>query len=299
MSNELQNKKRKLGALKAAAATGEQRKYLISGNGTKITVLREISQDELVSLVADHGTTVNELRFEYREDSQPITFSDFKFPNLEKLSFWYCAMDFFRLVNAPKLKSLSIEQASCCSLEHFSFCLPSLEVLSFEFCTINDPSDFGESVSNSPLLDRLIAYKLWGLGDSLGRKTVYLPSCTYLDLYRSDDISSLKIYAPRLESLNLRACGINKLWFGKRGKKEHAEWNLKSPEKPTSFIVNVVNTGIRGQCRKYLKSHPRVSFITWREKDNMFMCDFKPQGGDDERAKWNSDYDEEERARYF
>lgn len=300
MSEEPQKKKRKLGAQKAAAATEEQKKYSITENGTKIEVSTVISQDELVSLVADHGTTVKELRFQYEDESQPISFSDFEFPNLEKLEFYYCAVDFFSLVNAPKLKWLSIEQASYCSIEHITFRLPSLEVLSFEFCTINDPSDFGESLTNSPLLERFIAYKLWGLGDSLGRKTVYLPSCTDLSLYRSDDISSLKIYAPRLQSLNLRACyDMSKLWFGKRGKKGHAAWNLKSPEKPTPFTVNVVNSGIRGECRKYLKSHPRVSFITWQANDNMFMCDFESQGGDDERAKWNSDYDEEERARYF
>lgn len=33
-----------------------------------------------------------------------------------------------------------------------------------------------------------------------------LPACTILDLYRSDDLESLDLYAPRLQSLNLQAC---------------------------------------------------------------------------------------------
>jgi len=299
MSEEPQKKKRKLGAQKAAAATEEQKKYSLAENGTEIEVSIAVTQDELVNLVALHGATVKKLTFHYEEESKPIRFAHFEFANLEQLEFNYCAVGVFNLVNAPKLKSLSIEQCSYCPLYCIAFRLPSLESLSFEFCTIDDPSDFGDSLSNSPLLKRVYAYKLWGLGDSLGKRTVYLPNCTELNFYRSDDLSSLKIYAPRLESLNLRACySMTKLWFGKRGKKEHATWNLKSPAKPTSFTVNVVNSGIRGECRKFLKSHPRVSFITWRAEDGMFFDPYSRRAGDDQRAQWNSDYDEEQYANF-
>jgi len=295
MSDEPEKKKRKLGALTAAAATEEKEKYVTTENGSKIEVLSALTQDELVNLVKHHGSTVKELTFRYENESDPIDFKYFEFPNLERLEFNYCAVDIFILVNAPKLKILNIDQCSYSPLLYIKFRLPSLQRLGFDFCTIEDLSDFGDSLSNSPLLESFYAYKLWGLGDSLGKKTVYLPNCKDLNLWRSDDISSLKIYAPRLKSLNLRACySMTKLWFGKRGKKDHATWNVKSPEKPTSFTVNVVHSGIRGECRKYLKSHPRVSFITWRAEDNMFLRDFDlGPARDDERAQWNSDYDAE------
>jgi len=297
MSEEPQKKKRKLEAQKAAAAT-KKPKYKVTENGKIIEVSSPINQDELVNLVAQYGTTIKELEFYFHNEGEAAQISftqDFKFPNLESLEFHYCSLDVFTLVNAPKLKSLSFEQCTD-SLEFIKFRLPSLEHLSFDFITINDPSDFGDSLSNSPLLETVFAYKLWGLGDSLGKKTVYLPNCTDLNFWRSDDISSLKIYAPRLQSLNLRACySMKNLSFGKRGKKEHAAWNLKSPLKPTSFTINVVNSGIQGNCRKFIKSHPRVSFITWRAEDDcMFMCDSDPQSDrDDERDQWNSDYDKE------
>lgn len=299
MAEEPQKKKRKLGAPEAVAPPEEEKKYSITENGTKIEVSSALTQNEVVNLVSQYGTKVKELTFHYEEESEPISFTNFEFPNLEKLDFNHCALDIFILVNAPKLKMLTIEHCYL-PIGFIKFRLPALESLWFEFCTIDDPSDLGDSLSNSPLIEKIYGYKLWGLGDSLGKKTVYLPNCKDLDLYRSDDLSSLKLYAPRLESLNLRACyDMTKLSFGKRGKKEHAAWNLKSPEKPTSFIVNVVNSGIRGACREYLKNNPRVSFILWRDEDHeMFMFDIDPQG-DDERAQWNSDYDEETFSTYF
>jgi len=299
-SEEPRKKKRKVGGPEAVAAPGEQNKYSTTENGTKIEVSGALTQNELVNLVTQHGTKVKKLSFLYEEESEPISFTDFEFPNLEDLEFNRCALDVFILVNAPNLKSLTIEHCSYSPIAFIKFRLPGLESLYFEFCTINDPSDLGESLSSSPLIEKIYAYKLWGLGDFLGKKTVYLPNCQELDFYRSDDLSSLKLYAPRLESLNLRACySMTKLSFGKRGKKEHSEWNLKSPEKPTSFTVNVVNSGIRGTCRDYLKNHPRVSFILWRDEDHdMFMFDIDPQG-DDQRAQWTGDDDEEMFTTYF
>ena len=59
--------------------------------------------------------------------------------------------------------------------------------------------------SKSPKLECISSYKLWELGTKR-EHTLVLPNCSSFDIYKSDDVRGLKIWAPKLEELGLRAC---------------------------------------------------------------------------------------------
>jgi hypothetical protein len=105
----------------------------------------------------------------------------------------------------PLLEVLSIERPCAVDQEVFHTDLPNLRRMSFVHVDIRDDEDFGPSLSRSPKLESVMCYKLWGLG-STAEHALVLPSVTTLDLNRSDDLRCLKLWAPRLEDLNLRSC---------------------------------------------------------------------------------------------
>ena len=164
---------------------------------------------------------------EYDDREPPvIDFSLVSFPTLENLDMMFQALRaiHFTQENTPKLKHLSIEQPCARDLEYFNTDLPDMETMSFQFVTIDNPAGmvvklvtslqrygsisstgFGKSLSRSPRLRFFSGYKLWGLRVSKSKTHILvLPSCTDLDLYRSDDLNYLKIWAPKLTDLNLQ-----------------------------------------------------------------------------------------------
>lgn len=85
--------------------------------------------------------------------------------------------------------------------------------------------------------------QLWGIGDSQQR--LYLPECTSLGLYRSDDLEWLEVDAPNLLSLNLQAC-------------YSCEHVRLFPKEGPPVEVNFVNANIGQKSLKHLARHPRV-----------------------------------------
>jgi hypothetical protein len=142
---------------------------------------------------------------EYTEDkAHSVDFSLVSFPLLETLDMECVPLStlIFTQDKYPVLKSLGIANTGPWDADEFTLRLPLLENLSLRFVHITDPSDFGESLSSSPLLEQLSCYKLWGLGRC--SHVLNLGSMDDLDFYRSDDLGKLKIWAPRLSRLGLQ-----------------------------------------------------------------------------------------------
>ena len=123
-------------------------------------------------------------------------------------------------VPCPNCLNLSFENSKGCY--RLIFTAPELLSISFDFCTFLSQTidkDLSESLSNSPRLKGLHSYKLWGI-DEL--RPLYLPSVEGVSFYRADSLRALKLYAPRLEELNLRAAyAISSVTLLEHGKNEH------------------------------------------------------------------------------
>jgi len=222
-----------------------------------------MSQDDLRLLAeSDVGARMTQLSIcpEYDDREPPIIdFSLVSFPTLENLDMMFQALRaiHFTQENTPKLKHLSIEQPCARDLEYFNTDLPDMETMSFQFVTIDNPAGFGKSLSRSPRLRFFSGYKLWGLRVSKSKTHILvLPNCTDLDLYRSDDLNYLKIWAPKLTDLNLQACySITEVTLlDRKPKASGPEYN--SAGDPSKYKVNIINTRAP---KGNITTHPRCS----------------------------------------
>jgi hypothetical protein len=111
----------------------------------------------------------------------------------------------FRKEYTPALQDISLDQCVG-DVGGFHLDLPELRALGFNHIHVGDPTGFGPSLGRSPKLERVSAYKLWGLGVGRAHQAhvLVLPACEDFDLYRSDDLDHLVLWAPKLKSLNLQ-----------------------------------------------------------------------------------------------
>jgi len=181
------------------------------GISYSLDVTVPLSQEALVKLsVSPLGMNLEQVTIypEYEDGDPPvIDTSQVTFPMLKKFSAECQAFQsvHFTADCFPLLESLSIESPCATTLDAFHTELPNLQHMNFQYVTIEDTSDFGPSLSRSPKLETFTSYKLWGLGSKSAHRLI-LPNMKNLDLYRSDDLRGLKLWAPRLEDLNLQAC---------------------------------------------------------------------------------------------
>ena len=103
--------------------------------------------------------------------------------------------------------------------------------------------NFAASVATCPKLKSFTGYKCWGLGDA--KQELYLPECTTIDLERSDDLTHLDLWAPKLEILRLQHC--YDLTFLKL-----------EPQHGAPVKVNLFGTELPKKFLQQLKQHPRV-----------------------------------------
>ncbi|KXZ53461.1 hypothetical protein GPECTOR_7g911 [Gonium pectorale] len=171
---------------------------------THISTTVAITQPTL-SYISRTFTRLEELEInpEYDDHLPVLNFTRLRFPCLTSLTVHNSrlATCCFTTHNTPKLQLLNLEQMS--GLRAFKLELPDLETLAFEFVTIDDCSRLGESLSACPKLVTLSSYKFWGPDDIY---ELSLPSCESLSLTRSDSLEGLRLWAPKLESLDLQGC---------------------------------------------------------------------------------------------
>eukprot|EP00092_Neocalanus_flemingeri_P072741 GFUD01089606.1.p1 GENE.GFUD01089606.1~~GFUD01089606.1.p1 ORF type:complete len:338 (-),score=103.75 GFUD01089606.1:77-1090(-) len=192
---------------------------------------------------------VLDCRPEYEDRNPPvIDTSKVKFLKLRRLDLTHQAIKAVHLTADcfPLLEALSIDQPCARDPETFNTDLPNLCSMSFNFVTILDVKNFGRSLSRSPKLERFSGYKLWGLGRKAEHSLV-LPSCISLDFYRSDDLRKLKLWAPRLEDLDLQACySIKTVTLLDRRPNGFSGPEYQFTGEPSKFVVNCANTNEPG-----------------------------------------------------
>jgi len=198
----------------------------------------------------------------------PLDTTKVAFPSLKRLNFSSQPVKaiHFTKDSYPMLERISIEQCSALAFEYWNLDLPKLKSLGFDYVEVNDSDNFGPSLSKCPKLECFNSYKLWGLGTKK-EHTLVLPNCSSFDIYRSDDVRGLKMWAPKLEELGLRACyGLNKVTMLKRRPRgfdgEDYEWKGKEMSK---FTVNIINTGLKPS---YFNKWERVSRVLGEEEDD-------------------------------
>jgi len=215
------------------------------------------------------GLEVLEFRPEYDDSNPPvIDTSKTSFPSLKDLDLNCQAIKAFHFTKEffPKLASVSLESPCAMDLEYFTSDLPKLKSLSFRFVCFKDLNNFGPSVSKSILLESIHCYKFWGLS-SRKEHTLVLPNLETLDLYRSDDMRVLKLWTPKLSSLNLQACyactGIKLLKRLPAGYKKQDGYTFSGEE--SSFGVNIVNCSHLRKAQ--FDREPRVSDVETNEEE--------------------------------
>jgi len=197
---------------------------------------------------------------EYNDVNPPvIDTSEVKFPKLKGFEAKHQGIQsiHFTADCFPLLESVTIEQPCCVHPDAFNTDLPNLQSMGFEFVTIKDTSNFGPSLSRSPKLKYFAGYKLWGLGEKAVHRLI-LPNVTYLNLYRSDDLRGLKLWAPKLEELNLQACySIAKVDLMTRKPAGFTGPEYAVVGTPSDFSVNCINAEVpkgtlvsNKRCRK-------------------------------------------------
>jgi len=240
----------------------------------KITVNFYLTQPDLKQLAQSNlGIQMEDLSInpEYGNGKSPtIDFSEVSFPNLKSLSIYFQSMKAidFTKERTPILRSLSINQSSG-NFEKFLLDLPELESMNVEHITITNPDGFGKSLSRSPKLTSFFGYKLWGLHVPKSKTHVLvLPNCETLDLYRSDDLDYIKIWAPKLEDLNLQACySITEVQILDRKPKGYAGPEYSFAGTPSQYKVNLINTDnpagnvtTHQRCKKILKDFNELMY---------------------------------------
>eukprot|EP00092_Neocalanus_flemingeri_P021543 GFUD01023365.1.p1 GENE.GFUD01023365.1~~GFUD01023365.1.p1 ORF type:complete len:335 (+),score=93.90 GFUD01023365.1:48-1052(+) len=222
------------------------------GKRYSLTMEVPLTQASLTMLAGSHlgrELEVLDCRPEYEDSNPPvIDTSKVKFLKLRSLNLTHQAIKaiHFTADCFPLLETLSIDQPCALDPETFHTDLPNLRSMSFNFVTILDVKDFGRSLSRSPKLENFSGYKLWGLGRKAEHSLV-LPSCTSLDFYRSDDLRKLKLWAPRLEDLNLQACyDIKTVTLLERRPPGFSGPEYEVTGEPSKFVVNCANTSEPG-----------------------------------------------------
>ena len=176
-----------------------------------VTVNYFMTQEEMFLLADSHigqRTKILSIIPEKSAYSPQIDYSSVIFPQLLTLEIHYQQIKaiHFTKDNMPRLKHLSIKKVIDC-IGYCTMSLPDLETLDFEFITFTDSLGFGKSLSKSPKLKYVSCYNCMGLRDIKRHVHVLvLPNCENLDIYRSEDLCYMNIWAPKLMYLNLQAC---------------------------------------------------------------------------------------------
>ena len=253
-------------------------KYKNQSSFYDVTVSYYMTQEEIEMLasseIGQNATNLSISPRDYCDNSPEIDYSLVTFPLLLELSVHYQKIKAIHITkdNTPKLKHLSIEQVAE-EVEYFLTDLPDLETIVLQFVDLSDPRGFGKSLSRSPKLNSVNCYKLWGLSGT--KSSLVLPSCEHLKFYRSDDLGYLKIWAPKLERLNLQACYsikevtiLDSIPQGYKAKGK--EYNFEG--KLSDYKVNFINTSVpRGNITTHARCIKVVKDLEDKEDENGFF----------------------------
>lgn len=212
-----------------------------------MTFTTALEQRELEEFAAsDRGKAATEVTIQAEcsdENSPKIDFGVVSFANLESLNLRCQAVKAlnFQGNNYPKLKHLRMDSLLD-EVQSVNFDLPLLETISFQFVNVNDPRGFGKSLSRSPRLKTFSSYKLYGLLMGSKFHTLALPRCEVLDFHRAEGLLRLKLWAPKLKTLNLQSCHeLEKVVILDRKPQGYTGEDYEVDGEPTPYTVNIDN----------------------------------------------------------
>ncbi|KAH8095210.1 hypothetical protein JL720_2491 [Aureococcus anophagefferens] len=170
----------------------------------------QLSQSDLVALAASAlGRHLQHLhiRPEY-EDVKPhiLDFDGISFPQLKSLELDSQAIRalHFTAAYTPLLEVIDIEAPCAVSVCYVRLDLPLLKTLWLKRVTLSCSDWFGDSISRCPRLECLGGYKIWGLATTKSKPLrLVCPAIKHICFWRADDLNYLKIWAPKLEELDL------------------------------------------------------------------------------------------------
>ena len=212
----------------------------------------QLSQSDLAALAASAlGRHLQHLhiRPEY-EDVNPhiLDFEGVSFPQLKSLemnSQAICALD-FTAAYTPLLENIDIEEPCAVSVSYVYLKLPLLKNLWLKRVTLDCSEGFDDSISRCPRLECLGGYKIWGLATTKSKPLrLVCPAVKHICFWRADDLNYLKIWAPKLEELDLTgAFDIDTVQLMIRRPKDFSgpEYDVLEGQVPAKYCVNLSNT---------------------------------------------------------
>ena len=163
----------------------------------------------------------------------------------------------------PKLVDLDLRNVphDC----DFNVVVPTLKRISIEFYTPDQEAlPINNMLAAATNLETFVSYKLWVCGELIFAGN----NLRIIDLYRSDALRSVKIWAPNLEHLNLQACyGMSRVKILKRHPTLRKD--LPKGHEPSTFTVNVVNAVMSASAIRSLEASGRC-IIQGHSENNMF-----------------------------
>lgn len=210
----------------------------------------QLSQSDLVALAASAlGRHLQHLhiRPEY-EDVKPhiLDFDGISFPQLKSLELDSQAIRalHFTAAYTPLLEVIDIEAPWAVSVCYVRLDLPLLKTLWLKRVTLSCSDWFGDSISRCPRLECLGGYKIWGLATTKSKPLrLVCPAIKHICFWRADDLNYLKIWAPKLEELDLTgAFDIDTVQLMIRRPKDFSGPEYEVFEGPTKYCVNLSST---------------------------------------------------------
>ena len=194
------------------------------------------------------------------EDVNPLIldFRGVAFPQLKSLVMNRQAIRALDFTGAttPLLENIDIEAPCAVRVSYVHLKLPLLKTLWLKRVTLSCSEWFGDSISRCPRLECLGGYKIWGLATTKSKPLrLVCPAVKHICFWRADDLNYLKIWAPKLEELDLTgAFDIDTVQLMIRRPKD-----ISGPkfyignDGPTKYCVNLSST--RYGYPYELKSH--------------------------------------------
>ena len=147
-----------------------------------------------------------------------IDFTKLYFPKLQELDCTNVEVKniHFDINNTPNLKQLNI-----CFVEwtqYFYLNLPKLEEIYMEYVTINNGTEFGDSITRCVNLKEANFKKFRGISNICVKQMEYVhnqfnmaqmiihPNLEIFRIYRSENLEAIGIWAPKLKEIYLQAC---------------------------------------------------------------------------------------------
>lgn len=162
----------------------------------------------------------------------------------------------------PKLQKLTLINLGDINACDFRVTAPLLKDIEIQYMNTSSSAPINAMLAACTRLEKFYSYKLQVF------QPVHFASTElkYLNIRRSDCLSKLSVYAPKLEKLDLIAC--YDLESVKILNSHHTSSQLQPGTVPTIFTVNLENSICSDRLMTYFQQHPRVRLLPLSNNNN-------------------------------